>query len=56
MYKQIKALKNQNKMLFKMDNNYISHRDMNKINKIKREIYDYSNSYGSSVSSDSESI
>ena len=38
----MKSLKKQNKILFKLAKKTITHRDMNKISKINKSIYDFS--------------
>ena len=50
MQKQMKDLKKQNKIIFKLDKKSSSCRDLNKINKIDKSSYDYSSRNISSVS------
>ena len=52
----MKTLKNQNKMLFKLDNNTITSQYLNKIKNIKKKSYDSPRIYNSSISGESYSI
>ena len=52
----MKTLKNQNKMLFKLDNNTITRQYLNKIKNIKKKSYDSPRIYNSSISGESYSI
>ena len=49
LHKKMKALKNHNAILFRLDNKFRSHRDLNHIKKMEKSGYDYSSSDDGSV-------